>query len=500
MDGSMAHTEHWRSYLTEMELPGTGQSSNDQDELAHLLNNPQPDVEAGEYAASTGKKRRGRKPTLTPDERKTKKHVSDRNYRRGHKDKFDRLMKIASECGGIAKMESDFLTLRQMKSRYGGFEEIDSKLNKLEQMEAESAVFEKEKTMFDGIHNNVPGLDRLMKIASECGGIEKMESDFQRLELMKSRYGGFEEIDSKLNKLEKMEAESAVFDKVKTMFGGIHNIVPGLDRLKKTEFQHTVFKPNQTERPFIDSLAASLDFLQDQYNHGAQPVNSHNQGSTGVSDLMGVHEVSQWFLATETPYSDVHVTNFIANLEENTKSRVNSSSFKDLDGERQRVGNYSFPMSLVSTVNTIMDAHGDVTENSLFNHSVVENTCVLLCAAIKEMGDLSLKQVTEEIMVNWRDAIKDASRIGCNVEFAWKHLEAIAYAYFGLKARNYRTSLELRMANLMADEESLRQELERKVEEVKDVKAKEKDLTSLQCQMCQDCADRFLDKNVGLFG
>ena len=75
------------------------------------------------------------------------------------------------------------------------------------------------------------------------------------------------------------------------------------------------------------------------------------------------------------------------------------SSFKDLDGERQRVGDYSFPMSLVSTVNAIMDAHGDVTKNCLLGSSAVDNTYVLLCAAIKEMGDLSLKQVTEETML-----------------------------------------------------------------------------------------------------
>ena len=38
-------------------------------------------------------------------------------------------------------------------------------------------------------------------------------------------------------------------------------------------------------------------------------------------------------------------------------------------------------------------------KNCLLGPSVVEKTYVLLCAAIKEMGDLSLKQVTEEIML-----------------------------------------------------------------------------------------------------
>ncbi|XP_022752638.1 uncharacterized protein LOC111301316 isoform X2 [Durio zibethinus] len=274
-----------------------------------------------------------------------------------------------------------------------------------------------------------------------------------------------------------MKEELAVFEKVKTMFGGIEYILPGLDRLKKTEFQFPVSKPNKTERPFNDFLPPSPDFFQ-----------------------LGDYGISQMFLAVETLYSDVLVTEFIAKLEKNSRSKVSFSSFKDLDGERQRVGDYSFPMSLVSTANAIMDAHGDVTKNSHFSPPVVENIYVFFCAAIKEMGDLSLKQVTEDTMLKWRDAIMDAKRSGCDVEFAWKHLETIAYAYFGLKARNYRISLEQKMANLMAEEKSLRQQLEKKEEEVKAVKGKEEELTSLQCKMCQDCVDRFLDKNVGLFG
>ena len=99
MDGSMADTEHWRSYLKEKELPGTEQSSNDKAELTHLLNNPQPDVGEGESAASTGKKRRGRKPMQTLDERRANKIISDRKYRRGHKVKL--LSLFLSSCFGL---------------------------------------------------------------------------------------------------------------------------------------------------------------------------------------------------------------------------------------------------------------------------------------------------------------------------------------------------------------------------------------------------------------
>ena len=52
------------------------------------------------------------------------------------------------------------------------------------------------------------------------------------------------------------------------------------------------------------------------------------------------------FLAVETLYSDVFVTDFIAKLEKNTRSNMNFSSFKDLDGERRRVGDYVYVSGL----------------------------------------------------------------------------------------------------------------------------------------------------------
>ncbi|XVE79361.1 hypothetical protein DITRI_Ditri14bG0052100 [Diplodiscus trichospermus] len=423
MDGSMASTEDWSSYLVD--VPG---HSNDQAEWAYPANNPQPVVQSVESAASIGQKRR-RKPTLTPEDRKKRKNASDKNRRERQKETSDRLMNIARKWGGT----------------------------------------------------------------------DKIEPFLQRLEQMMSEHGGLEEIDSKLNILEQRKEESAVFEKVKTMFGGIHNILPGLDRLKKTEFQHSIFKPNQTEKSFIDFLPPSPDFPQDPHNHGALSVNSNSQGS--ISDwLEDYHPISRMELEVHTLYSDGLVTDFIAELEKKTRSKINFSSFKDLDGERQSIGDYSFPMSLVSTVKAITDAHGDITRNCSLGPGIIESAYVLLCAAIKEMGDLSLKKVTEETMLKWRDAIKDARQIDFNVEFAWEHLKKTAYAYFGFKARNSRTSLEQRKTKLMAEEKSLRQELEKNIQEVKAVEAKEEELTSQQCKMCQDCADRFLDKNVGLFG
>ncbi|OMO84386.1 Phospholipase-like protein [Corchorus capsularis] len=241
--------------------------------------------------------------------------------------------------------------------------------------------------------------------------------------------------------------------------------------------------------------------MQDDYNHeGQNSANLSNQGSScEISDWLGEYGISQMFLVADTLYSDLVVTKFIAKLESNTKSSVNFSSFKELEGERQTIGDYCFPKSLVSTFEAIMNAHGDVARNSHFGPRLIEDAYVLFCAAIKEMDDLPLHQVTEETVFKWRDAIKDAMRVGCDVEFAWKHLETIAYAYFGLKARNDRKGLEQSIAKLTQVEKSLRQELEMKVNEVKVLKAKEEELSSPQCNKCQEIADCFQNKTVGLF-
>ncbi|OMO84385.1 hypothetical protein CCACVL1_10828 [Corchorus capsularis] len=135
----------------------------------------QPEVDP----ASVQRKRRVRQPAeyLTEEDKRERKNARDKRYRERvkvemnkakedlerMKPEYDRVMKIASECGGIDEMETQFRRLQQMVSKYGGFEEIEWKMNKLEQIEAESSIFEKVKTMFGGIDNIVPGLDRLKK-------------------------------------------------------------------------------------------------------------------------------------------------------------------------------------------------------------------------------------------------------------------------------------------------------------------------------------------------
>lgn len=123
-------------------------------------------------------------------------------------------------------------------------------------------------------------------------------------------------------------------------------------------------------------------------------------------------------------------TEFMKKIDEDVASSIGIADFI-IDGEHTKIGKYSFPLSLVPTVEKIIDIYGDVSAMSLMNSYVTGKIYLFFCATIKEMEDLQLSEVTEEKMLKWRDAIKDALRINFKVDFAMEHLKRIARAYFG---------------------------------------------------------------------
>ncbi|KAG8472345.1 hypothetical protein CXB51_035298 [Gossypium anomalum] len=126
------------------------------------------------------------------------------------------------------------------------------------------------------------------------------------------------------------------------------------------------------------------------------------------------------------------IAEFLLKIDEDVASNVDFSDFMIcFNGEQKTIGRYSFPISLVPTVERIMNAYGDVSASSPMNNNITGKIYQLFCATIKEMEDLELHQVTETKMLKWRDAIKDALRVNFKVEFAMSHLKKIARAYFG---------------------------------------------------------------------
>ncbi|KAK8542774.1 hypothetical protein V6N13_136678 [Hibiscus sabdariffa] len=124
---------------------------------------------------------------------------------------------------------------------------------------------------------------------------------------------------------------------------------------------------------------------------------------------------------------------FLMKIDEDVASNVDFPDFSIcFDGEQETIVGYSFPLSLVPTVKRIIKIYGDVSaSSSMKNLNITRKIYLFFCATIKEMEDLKLHEVTEEKMLTWRDAIKDARRVNFKVEFAMSHLKKITRAYFG---------------------------------------------------------------------
>ncbi|KAL1184625.1 hypothetical protein V6Z11_A01G058100 [Gossypium hirsutum] len=156
---------------------------------------------------------------------------------------------------------------------------------------------------------------------------------------------------------------------------------------------------------------------------------------------------------------EMPVSDLLTKIEADEESKGKFSDFNGLDGDRIKHGKYSFPHSLVPTLETIIGAYGDISATSKMNPSITEMVYIMFCASVKEMNDLRLEEITEDRILKWRDAIKDALRISFKVDFAMEHLKKIAYAYIGQIERQKLKDLAMRISRLEDDLNFRKQEL-----------------------------------------
>lgn len=185
-------------------------------------------------------------------------------------------------------------------------------------------------------------------------------------------------------------------------------------------------------------------------------------GLNDLSDDLSSNEV-------ENPKNSPKVTEFMKKIDDNVASSIDFADFMIcLDGEHKTIGRYSFPLSLVPTVQRITDAYGDISAASLMNSDVRGKVFLFFCATIKEMEDLELHQITEEKLLKWRDAIKDALRINFKVDFAMHHLKKIARAYFGRIGSQVLQTLDDKLSALYRERAETYEELKDYLADAKD--------------------------------
>ncbi|KAH1120829.1 hypothetical protein J1N35_003989 [Gossypium stocksii] len=147
----------------------------------------------------------------------------------------------------------------------------------------------------------------------------------------------------------------------------------------------------------------------------------------------------------------IKLQKFLTDLDAEVPSNVDPLDFRGLEGEQKRFGRFSFPSSLIPTVERIKNAYGDISATCLISPSVSGTSYVLFCAVIRDMEHLQLDQVTEDIMVKWRDVIKDALGLGFNVAFAMEHLKKVACAYFGQSGYTLLNDIDSKISTLEAE-------------------------------------------------
>ncbi|KAL1184630.1 hypothetical protein V6Z11_A01G058400 [Gossypium hirsutum] len=174
------------------------------------------------------------------------------------------------------------------------------------------------------------------------------------------------------------------------------------------------------------------------YNNNGFPDNCHNAGAVDALDGFGLDELLHLLrtdaddemttngrIALNEPtiehpessqsglcpskVAKIKLHKFLTDLHAEVPSNVDPLDFRGLEGEQKRFGRFSFP---------------------------------------SDMEHLRLDQVTEDIMVKWRDVIKDALGLGFNVAFAMEHLKKVACAFFGQSGCKLLNDIDSKISTL----------------------------------------------------
>ncbi|XP_038997842.1 uncharacterized protein LOC120122870 [Hibiscus syriacus] len=218
-------------------------------------------------------------------------------------------------------------------------------------------------------------------------------------------------------------------------------------KAKLRQIERTICKPKNgarnQQKEFEDLIAENSQVIHSDFDIKDElGMDSGLEGDDEELDGLGLDDLLDDLLPNEVtiPKNSLNVhqnlntmAKFLMKIEEDVASNVDFPDFMIcFNGEQKTIGAYSFPLSLVPTVERIIKVHGDVSaSSSVKNSNITGKIFLFFCATIREMEDLKLHEVTEKKMLTWRDAIKDALRINFKVEFAMSHLKKIARAYFG---------------------------------------------------------------------
>ncbi|GKV05331.1 hypothetical protein SLEP1_g17355 [Rubroshorea leprosula] len=205
---------------------------------------------------------------------------------------------------------------------------------------------------------------------------------------------------------------------------------------------------NESQLKYIQQLEKKINELKSQ----GHELQTNVQGQSEHVEQM----IMEWLAfqpCNATVPAAAAAAVFFRKLEENEKSKIGFNDFTDLHEKQEcrTVGKYQIPLSLVPTAEKITKVHGDVCATSTISPNYAEDIYILFCATIKEMDELPVEKVTEETVLKWGVAIKNALCINFKVEFAMRHLkQTIAHRYIGMKVCEEAEKMDADIAKVEA--------------------------------------------------
>ncbi|KAM7261673.1 hypothetical protein ACFE04_020750 [Oxalis oulophora] len=171
------------------------------------------------------------------------------------------------------------------------------------------------------------------------------------------------------------------------------------------------------------------------------------QQMTNSSSEVQTTDVSEGQVSSKSPEIsfDEMAMALLAKLEEDKASNsVRMSDFNNVSSDRYLdVGVFTVPESLHSYAKYLFANRPDLGPGNSSIHYVNEMAFVVLCCALKSMDTTHSSEITESLIMKWRDAIRGALQFGFKVGFLKDHLRSATQAHLAKSARNSHESKEL---------------------------------------------------------
>lgn len=166
-----------------------------------------------------------------------------------------------------------------------------------------------------------------------------------------------------------------------------------------------------------------------------------------------------------------------------------------LSGQVSRFRGYTVAMEMVPVLQELFDRRIGLDAGSSFSATIRGPVLSVIGMVIHGLKTSPIADVTENLLLAWRDAITDAIAMGFDVEFVYLHLRRVAVAVFGCRMQR------VRHGQLDTEIQSVKVKIKSWQQRLQALKKMKESYTEVQAE-CLGEAKRFegCNADAGLYG